>query len=259
MSRFFSHAASCGTMKGGKPFFPENHMGLHIAASGILSALERQRVSAHNIANLRTPGFRASRAESQPAPGGGVRTGSITPDNRPGPLEYTGRPLDVAASGGNAFFQVELANGEAAYTRSGDFTLNANGEVVTTTGARVSPPIQAPANAASVSVTRSGAVYATVPGALEPRQVGQLEVFQFANPEGLASAGGGLLRATPASGEAQPAAGPLRLESGALMQSNVDLARESTGMLMNRQLLQANVNAFRAQDAMLGALLDLEG
>lgn len=232
-------------------------MGLYISASGILHALLRQRVTANNIANLNTPGFRAGRVHGTPDASGGVQADAILHDFTAGPLQYTGRPLDIAA--GNAFFRVELADGGFAYTRDGAFGLNAAGEIVTASGARLSPPIQAPANATSVAVARDGSVYATVPDALEPQLLGQIQVYTFTNPDGLESMGGNLYRATSGSGEAQPVMGATQLESGALEGSNVDLGREMVDMTLNTRLLQANVNAFRAQDDLLGTLLDVNG
>ena len=114
-------------------------MGLHISASGILNALRRQDITANNVANARSTGFRASRADSSEAPGGGVRLGGVTRGLSPGALESTGRPLDVATT--EEYFRVETPDGRTAFTRDGSFGLNADGEVVTSDGARLSPPV----------------------------------------------------------------------------------------------------------------------
>lgn len=210
-------------------------MGLHISATGIANALRRQRITANNVANISTTGYRAAETGGQ------------------GPLVPTGRPLDVASGAG--FFQVELADGTTAYTRDGSFGLNAEGEVVTADGARLVPPIQAPPNATSVTVGRDGQVYATTPGDLDPRAIGRIEVFTFPNAQGLQSAGGNLFTATPASGAALPVEAPV--QSGMLEGSNVDLAREQVNTALNINQVRANANAFRAQADMLGELLDL--
>jgi flagellar basal-body rod protein FlgG len=230
-------------------------MGLQINASGILAALLRQRVTANNIANVNTPGYRAARADLTSGPDGGVRLGSVTRSEALGPLQYTGRPTDLAAA--DAFFQVERPDGGTAYTRAGRFGLNADGEVVTASGERLSPPVQVPENATGVTVNRQGQVFATVPGSLEPRQVGQVEVFTFSNPGGLEAEGNGLFTATTASGPARPAAESVEVLGGVLEGSNVDLATEQVNTLLNVRTFEANVNAFKVQDDILGTLLDL--
>jgi len=232
-------------------------MGLYISASGILHALLRQRVTADNIANLSTPGFGAGRVHSAPDESGGVRANAILHDFTPGPLPYTGRSLDIAA--GNAFFRVELADGGFAFTRDGAFGLNANGEVVTMSGGRLSPPVQVSANATGVTVARDGSIYATVPDSLEPQLLGHIQVYAFANPDGLERVGDNLYRATASSGEGQPITAATQMETGALEGSNVELGRELADVTLNTRFLQANVNAFRAQAELLGTLLDIDG
>ncbi|MBI2425728.1 MAG: flagellar hook-basal body protein [Candidatus Hydrogenedentes bacterium] len=230
--------------------------GLFISASGILNAFQRQRVTANNIANLNTPGFQASRLLSTPTPGGGVQVGAITRDQSQGALQTTGNPLDLATAQG--YFRVEGPGGAQAYTRDGRFGLNANGEVVTADGSRLIPPVQVPAGATSVAVTQDGRVFATVAGQDAPVPAGQFEVFTFTNPQGLQAIGGGQYTATDASGAAIPAAS-LSLYAGVLQGSNAGLATEQVGLLLDTRYAQANVNAFRAQDELLGELLDLQG
>ena len=76
-------------------------MGLYISASGILTAQRRNDITANNVANLNTAGFRASRAESVETATGGVNLESATRDASPGPIQTTGRPLDAAAPEGD--------------------------------------------------------------------------------------------------------------------------------------------------------------
>lgn len=230
-------------------------MGLFISASGIITSVRRNDITANNIANLDTPGFQAATAISVDTPGGGVRIGSTVRDQSQGPIVPSNNPLDLAPESG--FFQVTQPDGSTAYTRSGHFGLNANGEVVTADGSRLNPPVTVPTNATSVTVQRDGTVSATIPGQLAPQNVGQIQVFQFANPNGLAALGSGLFGQTAASGA--PTAAPARsgVLSGALPGSNVDLATEITDSLINVQATRANLNAFRAQNDVLGELLNL--
>jgi flagellar basal-body rod protein FlgG len=230
-------------------------MGLHISASGIANAIRRNDITANNIANLRTPGFQSSRADNVDSAGGGVTIGGVSRDTASGGLQVTGRDLDVATSDG--FFRVRQPNGDVAFTRDGSFGLNADGEVVTSDGARLDPPVRVPANATSVTVGRDGTVFATVPGELQPQRAGQIEVFEFANASGLEAIGGNLFVPTAASGEGQVLAASGGVIPGAIAQSNVNVAEQAVNTILDTNALRANVNAFRAQDEMLGELLNI--
>ncbi len=227
--------------------------GLFISASGIAAAQQRHSITANNVANLRTPGYREARGELVGRANGGVELGSTSRNDARGPLESTGRPLDATADG---FFQLRDASGDAAYTRDGRFGLNANDEVVTASGLSLDPPVTVPPNTAGVTVGRDGRVFATVPGAAQPQAVGQIEVVTFPNPGGLRADGGNALRATAASGLPVPVRSP-NVQSGVLEQSNVNLVDQQVNQLLDRNLLQANANAFRAQSDLLGELLEL--
>jgi flagellar basal-body rod protein FlgG len=229
-------------------------MGLHISASGILTALLRNDVTANNVANARTPGFKSSRVNDVDTISGGVRTGGINKDMSAGSFQITDRATDVASTEG--FFRVLRPDGTQAYTRDGAFGLNAEGELVTSHGSRLDPPVQVPTNATSVTVASDGTVFVTTPGNFEPQRVGQIQVFQFANPGGLESLGSNLLLPTAASGE--PQAVTAQVESGLLEQSNVNLAEQFTDSMLNRAALRANVNGFRTQNETQGELLNIK-
>ena len=245
----------CGIM----PWLEQTMSGLFISASGIANAIRRTEVTANNIANMTTTGFRASRTQSVESLGGGVRVGSISPNTRPGSIEVTGQDLDLTA--GPGFFQLRSPDGATFFTRDGHFGLNAEGQIVNADGYQLEPPIEVPQNATNVSVLQDGSVFITMPGQINPQPVGQIEVVQFTNPEGLEAVGGNLFRANGASGDPLPfvQTGPRGIETGALAGSNVDLATEQVNLLLDRNLLQANVNAFRAQSDVLGELLDIIG
>ncbi len=59
--------------------------GILTSMSGMLNAIRRTNITANNIANMATPGFKAARADNVEVEGGGVRIGSITHDDSPGP------------------------------------------------------------------------------------------------------------------------------------------------------------------------------
>lgn len=127
-------------------------MPFNIALSGLNAASSDLEVTANNIANTNTVGFKGSRADfadvfsstglnlSSTAIGSGVRLTGVTQQFGNGDIETTQNSLDLAISG-NGFFTTKGTNG-LAYTRAGDFQQDKSGYVVTPEGNRlqVFPP-----------------------------------------------------------------------------------------------------------------------
>ena len=160
---------------------------LAIAATGMSAQEKNLEVIANNVANINTTGFKRSRAEftdliyqterlmgvsnrgrDATIPEGasiglGVRTAAVRTVNIQGSLTSTGNSLDLAING-RGWFQVTTPNGDTVYTRSGAFNTNATGQLVTTDGYQVIPPILIPPTALSVAVSQTGVVSATING-----------------------------------------------------------------------------------------------
>ena len=134
----------------------------------------------------------------------GTRTASSEVIQLQGDLNKTGNPLDLAIEG-QGFFQVLLPTGETAYTRSGAFHQDAQGNVVTSDGNPLQPAITIPAGATSVTIAPDGTVSVTLAGQTAAQQVGSLQLALFPNPGGFNSVGKNLFLATTASGD--PAVG----------------------------------------------------
>jgi len=115
-------------------------MGFNTSLSGIKAANSDLNVTANNIANVNTTGFKESRAEfadlfsttgyglSQNAVGAGVRVSNVAQQFSQGNVNPTGRNLDLAISGEGFFHPTE--NGAKVYSRAGNFQTDANGYVV---------------------------------------------------------------------------------------------------------------------------------
>ncbi|HEX8914134.1 MAG TPA: flagellar hook-basal body complex protein [Humisphaera sp.] len=151
-----------------------------------------------------------------------------------GSLEKTGRPLDVGIQG-LGFFKLRVTDtigGGIAYTRNGNFFVNNKGELVfgLGDGYRLEPPIILPVGVTEVSITQDGKVRVVQGGQTTTLLVGQIQLSNFINPQGLQTEGGNLYTETEASGP--PVAGkPGDHDAGLLLQgflesSNVDLTRE---------------------------------
>ena len=121
-----------------------------------------------------------------------------------GAFEATGNPLDFAIEG-DGFFEVAGLNQERQFTRSGNFNVNAQGQLVLGSahnGYIVQPPITIPQNAIDIVVSADGNVQIRTQDADELTTVGQLQIATFINPDGLLKLGGqplqghGSIRAT---------------------------------------------------------------
>ena len=117
---------------------------------------------------------------------------------RQGALLYSGDPFHLAIDGAG-FFQVQLPNGDIAYTRNGTFGLSPQGIFFTREGYMLLPQIGIPADAISVSVGADGTVSMTnVTG--HSSTLGQLTLVTFLNPGWLDRDEHGLCRETTGSG-----------------------------------------------------------
>ena len=208
---------------------------IYLSMSGAKATLQRQDVLAHNLANASTNGFRAEMAAFRAVPvrGDGASTrayaleSTIGHDLRGGPVQTTGRDLDVAMKG-NAWLAVQGQDGTEAYTRAGALDVDAEGQLVTTTGRLVlgdGGPIAVPAGA-RVDIADDGTVNATV-GNGRPQAVGRLKLVTPEQP--LQRGVDGLFRSADGNDlDADPAA---RLQAGALEGSNVSPVETMVAMI----------------------------
>jgi flagellar basal-body rod protein FlgG len=118
-----------------------------------------------------------------------------------GSLESTGVNTDVAIQG-PGFFRVKVGGDGTAYTRNGEFLVNNKGQLLVAVGqgCELSPPITIPNQATHLQISQNGMITATIPGATGPILLGQFELNQFANQQGLRSLGDGLYNPTRISG-----------------------------------------------------------
>jgi flagellar basal-body rod protein FlgF len=208
---------------------------IYLSMSGAKATLQRQDVLSHNLANASTNGFRAEMAAFRAVPirGDGASTRAfalettIGYDDRGGPVQTTGRDLDIALQG-RSWLAVQGLDGTEAYTRAGALEVNADGQLVTTAGRSVlgdGGPITLPAGA-RVEVAIDGTVNATV-GNGRPQAVGRLKMV---TPEGPMQRGeDGLFRA--ADGNDLPADPQARVQGGALEGSNVNAVETMVAMI----------------------------
>jgi flagellar basal-body rod protein FlgG len=247
------------------------------AATGMTAQQQIVDVISNNLANINTTGFKRSQIDFQdlmyiqlrPAGsqiedgtnsptglevGSGVMAASTLKVYTEGELENTGRPLDIAISG-DGFLQVSLPSGETQYTRDGSLRLDANGNLVTSTGYMLADGISIPQDWRSIAVGKDGTVSVLTGSGSTPQSVGQITLARFTNPSGLSSQGGNLYAETPASGSpitGSPLSNGLgHLEQSFLERSNVQMVQELVRMITAQRAYEINSRAIKAGDEML--------
>jgi flagellar basal-body rod protein FlgG len=253
---------------------------LEVAKTGLEAQQALLDVVSNNLANVSTTGFKRSRAVFQDllydtvrAPGGassqtttlptGLQLGNgaqILGTSRnftQGTTVITGNPFDLSISG-PGFFQVQLPNGTTAYTRDGNFKLNADGALVSIDGFLVLPQITINGiTPDTVTVGRDGLVTGfDATGALQ--QIGQIQIANFINPAGLRSLGGNLYAETTASGQAvtgNPSLNGLgEITQKALENSNVNVAEELVNLITAQRAFEVASRAISSSDQILQKL-----
>jgi flagellar basal-body rod protein FlgG len=250
---------------------------LWAAKTGLDAQQTQMSVTANNLANVSTSGFKRSRAvfddllyqnvsqvgaatsQNTVSPTGlqigtGTRVVATERSYTQGNLNNTGNSLDVAIQG-RGFFQVLRPDGTLGYTRDGSFQVNAQGQLVTSSGYAVQPAITIPTGAQSVTISTDGIVSAQIAGQAAPTQVGTLQLADFVNPAGLQDVGGNLAVETASSGTAQSANPGLNglgtLVQGSLESSNVNVVEELVNMIETQRAYEMNSKAVETTDQML--------
>src|SRR3712207_5520405 len=134
--------------------------------------------------------------------GSGVRMTGTARVNTQGAFSTTDNPLDLAIEG-EGFFQVKRPDGTTGYTRAGNFSLSADGKIVTSDGLPLQPEISVPEGAPSITIGVDGTVSAQLQGETQPTELGKIEIARFVNPSGLNALGGNVYAETAVSGAPQ--------------------------------------------------------
>ena len=228
-----------------------------ILRQAIVAYETKLAVIAHNLANADTLGFKRSRVIFEPssyhdqvlpgrqdsqggftvvgiAIGSGTRVQGTQTDFTQGAFLQTNRNLDVAIEGKGFFQANDPDTGKMVYSRAGNFSINALGQLVigsAQTSRQVTPSITLPADATGISIAPNGTVQYAQANTPNLSIAGQLQLATFINPEGLLKLSENLYRQTDASGPAQIGTpgqnGVGVLRQGALELSNVDVPEAS--------------------------------
>lgn len=253
-------------------------IALMIAKSGLDAHHKSIEVISNNLANANTPGFKKNRAEFEELPyqisrqvGATSADGTITPTGiaigtgtkvsnnskifSDGAPIITDKALDIAIKG-RGFLQVQLPNGgDFAYTRAGSLRLNEQGQLTMPNGYIIQPPITVPQGAGSLVITEDGTVSVTQNNTQTLQNIGQLQLADFINADGLEPIGQNLYQATLASGTATlgtpQQTGLGSIEQGMIEGSNVNVVEEMVNLIEAQRAFEVTSKAVSAVDNML--------
>ena len=215
-------------------------------------------VTTNNIANADTAGFKGEHIvfnnyvhrPEDTADGQDIsfviEDGSYL-DNRQGPIEQTGNPLDVAVLG-EGWLSYRTPDGQTAFGRDGRFTIDAEGNLITLNGSSVldagGGEIAIPQDAGDITIARDGTISTENNGV-----VGQLGLFDIADYQRLERIGGGLLVQPEGSGA------PVLINSitseivqGSIEGSNVEPVTEMTRMIEIQRAYERAINLMSSED-----------
>lgn len=252
---------------------------LFTAATGMQAQQTNIDIISHNLANINTTAYRKSTAhfttlftQVLKQPGATLSNGQVTPNgvqiglgvaldatnksNIMGSLSNTGNPLDLAIEG-EGYLQVQLPNGQLAYTRDGNLQINGQtGEIVTNRGYILFPNINIGQNVEKIHISKDGAISITRAGAFnQVDNVGNIRLARFVNPAGLIEQSDNLFMQSLASG--RPIEGnPMDDNFGGVRQgflegSNVKIVEEIVSMITAQRAYEASSNVIKASDEML--------
>jgi flagellar basal-body rod protein FlgF len=226
------------------------------AMTGARAALGQMAITASNLANASTPGFREQVAAFRAVPmgGDGANTRAFVLDTTPGsnfqagPFESTGNPFDVALQG-DGFFVVRRPDGRDALTRAGNFRSNTAGELITASGLPVlgeSGPIVIPPNSSAPQIGDDGTVVVFDGTSPQPQILGKLRLVK-PDPKSLSRAGDGLFDVSNVQSLTSDPS--IAAKQGFVEASNVSVAAAMVALVAQQRLFDLNVKMIQNADA----------
>jgi flagellar basal-body rod protein FlgF len=244
--------------------------GMYASTSNMISLMRQQEVISHNLANMNTPGFKqlvvptreAGELALTPNAGGslsysigglpmGVNSSESLVDYTQGPLENTGRPLDLAILG-DGFFRVQTPQGERL-TRNGTFQRDAAGNLCTDEGYLLlgeNGPIQI--GQGTPTIMDDGHIY--MPGEEEP--AGRIALVRVDDLGALTADESGMFDAGNAGVQVMAGA-ETAMKQGFREQANVDISGTMVNMMRALRSYEATQRSFQLQDQALQELMDV--
>ncbi len=240
------------------------NVSLYQAASALDATSRWQEVISENLASSPVPGYRKQEVAFS-ATSAGMRLG-VTPTELSGPqqlaipqartstnflpgeMKFTGEATHVAIDG-RAFFEVQLPNGDSAFTRDGEFQLNSAGQLVTKQGY----PVQSENGTIVVELDRKEPLSISASGEVSQGAEikGKLKLTAFNDEHLLKPHGGGLFLADDPAVQPIGTAGTT-VRQGWLEGSNSSVVGEMANLLIAMRTYEANQRVIQLHDERMG-------
>jgi flagellar basal-body rod protein FlgG len=252
------------------------NLALWSAKTGLDAQNTQMAIISNNLANANTTGFKSDRAAFQDllyqnirqvgaqstqntqystglTLGTGVRIVATEKNYAQGSVTQTNGSLDLSISG-RGFLQITMPDGTIAYTRDGSLTMDSQGNVVTASGYPLQPAITIPVGTQTITIGNDGVVTA-LSATNKTTQIGQIQLADFINEQGMQPLGSNLLVESAASGAPQvgtPGTNGLgTVQQGTLETSNVNTVTELVNMIECQRAYEMNSKAITTTDQML--------
>jgi flagellar basal-body rod protein FlgF len=237
-------------------------VSLYQAAAAMSATARWQDMIAENLSAASVPGARKQEMSFSDVAAGMGRAGAFIPAGnavtnfQAGEMRSTGNPTDFALEG-PGFFAVQMPNGKTVYTRDGEFTLNAQKQLVTKEGYAVigsGGPVQFNANnAGPITISATGDI------SQGEQTVGKLQTFEFKQPEKLTHSGSGFFRADDSAAQPTPAS-KTQIRQGFVESANMSPTTEMASLITAMRLFESNQKVLQMQsDRMSKVITDLGG
>ncbi|MEE9441140.1 MAG: flagellar basal-body rod protein FlgF [candidate division Zixibacteria bacterium] len=238
--------------------------GIYKAASGMVPRMKKQEITANNIANASTPGYKKDSTFIKELD---TATKSILPrksdwqtpmidqiytDYSQGTFNKTGNPLDVAIEGEGFFVLESIDGGDRQYSRNGSFSVDIEGFLISSSGFRVmgeGGPIEAAGG--MVEINESGQLM--IDGNITDR----LQIVNFEDKSILGKVGSSGFMAPEDAGPL-PAEG-FSVRQGFLENSNINVIKEMVGMIITLRNFETGARMIQSQDESLKTLFTQVG
>ncbi|PIE54700.1 MAG: flagellar biosynthesis protein FlgF [Dethiosulfovibrio peptidovorans] len=259
------------------------HKGIYAGVSAMMVQQSATDVTANNLANVDTAGFRARKPVTKSFPE--VLMERIDPDKAQGELppwpwrshpigessmnqvlsetymstdagdlQVTDNHLDIALEDPQAFFVIQDSEGRQLYTRSGHFIPDEQGQLKTPDGHLLV------GDGGSLSIGEASSATFTDDGQLlaDDVVIGQVQIVRFDSPSLLRQMGKNLLAETGDSGAPQQLPGA-RVVVGALERSNVNVVEEMVRLIEAQRAYEAASKGIQTTDDITGQLISSLG
>jgi flagellar basal-body rod protein FlgF len=240
-------------------------VSLYQAAAAMNATAQWQELIAENLTAAPIPGGRKREVQFSDiqagldpnTTGGGytIPTATTVTNFKPGELHASSSPMDFALEG-PGFFTVQMPNGKTAYTRGGEFQLNAKQQLVTNQGYPVlsnSGPVHFnPNNSAPITISTSGEI------SQGQERKGKLKIVEFNNPNLLTMIGAQDFQTDNAEAQAEPAAST-KVRQGFLEAANTSPTTEMTGLVTAMRMFEANQKVMQMQSDRMSRTITVLG